>query len=98
MSKSTNKFGVPYHSYCLYLECKGWTDFEMACQEDWGNVSDIAMVEHDGTFHDTPFVGFGNDEDGYYKITNVYDYEIEDYISPAEFAERCNSYVANYSE
>ncbi len=93
----TNKFGVPYHSYHLYFSNGDVVLFDMAWEEYWGNVNPNANMHRNGHFEDNDFIGYGNDEDGYYTIVKVHDDDNDCFITPKEFADRCVSYVDKYS-
>ena len=92
-----NKFGVPYHSYTLTFKNGDEKTFDMAWEEDWGNVSSQAFITLNGRTTDKPFLGYGNDEDGYKRIVKVIDNESGKRISLKKFGEMVDSYVDNYS-
>ena len=92
-----NKFGVPYHSYILTFENGDEKIFDMAWEEDWGDVCSKAFYTLDGGIADKPFLGYGNDEDGYKRIVKVIDNESGKRISLKKFGEMVDSYVDNYS-
>ena len=92
-----NKFGVPYHSYILTFENGDEKIFDMDWEEDWGNVSSKAFYTLDGGIADKPFLGYGNDEDGYKRIVKVIDNESGKRISLKKFGEMVDSYFDNYS-
>lgn len=92
-----NKFGVPYHSYILTFKNGDEKIFDMAWEEDWGNVSSQAFLTLNGRTTDKPFLGYGNDEDGYKRIVKVIDNESGKRISLKKFGEMVDSYFDNYS-
>lgn len=92
-----NKFGVPYHSYILTFENGDEKIFDMAWEEDWGDVCSKAFYTLDGGIADKPFLGYGNDEDGYKRIVKVIDEKNGKRISLKKFGELVDSYVDNYS-
>ena len=92
-----NKYGVPYHSYILTFKNGKEKIFDMAWEEDWGNVCSRAFYTISGRITSKHFLGYGNDEDGYKRIVKVIDEESGKRISLKKFGEMVNSYVDNYS-
>lgn len=95
--RSVNKFGVPYHSYTIYLSNGEFKCFDMAWEESWGDVDTQAFYRRNHTTADKPFLGYGNDEDGYYRIVKVIDDETGKRVNLKEFGELVVSYTDNYS-
>jgi len=111
MRREVNKFGVPYHAYTLRLEDGSFVDFDMASEEDWGNVSEWysglsigCPCENGELFYcqngeiGEKYVGYGNEVDGYRKIMLVWDDACSRYINPFVFIRRAEKYVRCYSE
>ena len=92
-----NKFGVPYHSYTLIFSNGAEKTFDMAWEGAWGNVSSQAFYTVNGRTTSKPFLGYGNDEDGYKRIVKVIDDETGKRISLKKFEELVDSYVDYYS-
>ena len=92
-----NKFGVPYHSYTLIFSNGAEKTFDMAWEGSWGNVSSQAFYTVNGRTTSKPFLGYGNDVDGYKRIVKVIDDESGKRISLKKFGEMVDSYVDNYS-
>ena len=92
-----NKYGVPYHSYTITFKNGYEKIFDMEWEEDWGNVCSRAFYTLNGRITDKPFLGYGNDEDGYKRIVKVVDNESGKRISLKKFGEMVDSYVDYYS-
>ena len=71
--------------------------FDMAWEEDWGNVCSRAFYTISGRVTNKPFLGYGNDEDGYKRIVKVIDEESGKRISLKKFGEMVDSYFDYYS-
>lgn len=95
MSKETNKFGVPYHDYEIFLIDGTKKIVNVGYEEDWGNIQQC-------TPDDCPewqdSIGWGNDLDGHTEITKVIDLETDEVLNPLYWAKNFVwKYVNNYS-
>lgn len=111
MGRPVNKFGVPYHGYTLTLDNGRVEAFDMAWEECWGNVQEWNALYNHGEINedgepygyqngglDEPYVGYGNEVDGYRKIVQVYDGDRKCYIVPYVFLRRCERFASYYSD
>lgn len=97
MNREVNKFGVPYHSYTLTFKSGDEKVFDMAWEDDWGDINTCAFYDTNGEITEDSFLGYGNDEDGYEEIVKVVDDETGKKISLKKFGELVDSYVDCYS-
>lgn len=95
MKRGVNKFGVPYHAYRLTLDDGRKVEFDMAWEEYWGSVQEWNAEWNGGS--DEPYVGYGNEVDGFRKIVSVYDEKAGAWLDPFAFLRRANLYAANYA-
>lgn len=91
----TNKFGVPFHSYTVFLANGDSVTMEVADEDDWGSVQECSPDDCEDWENS---VGWGNDEDGHIKIVKVIDNLTGDEMDVREWAtQRVWSYVDCYS-
>lgn len=70
----TNKYGVPYHSYMIFLANGEEKMIDVGIEEDWGDIQgclpgDVLKSKCSNA------VGWGNDGDGHVEIVKVVDLE-----------------------
>lgn len=92
---TTNEFGVPYHSYTVFLANGDSFAVEVGDEDDWGNVQECSPDDCDDW---ETAVGWGNDADGHIKIVKVIDDFTGEELDVREWAtQRVWSYVDCYS-
>lgn len=70
----TNKYGVPYHSYQIFLADGEEEEIDVGIEEEWGNIQECGPDDKVKSRWDKA-VGWGNDEDGHVEIVKVVDLE-----------------------
>ena len=70
--RETNKFGVPYEKFTLWLDNGNEILVDIGSEDDWGNIQECAPGDCEDWENS---IGWGNDEDGHLKIVNVYSSE-----------------------
>ena len=95
MTKSINKYGVPYHCYVLTLADGTQVTMDVGYEEDWGKVQQCTPGDCGYLLYP---IGWGNDEDGHVAIVGVIDAVSGKSLNVRQWAERFVwSYVSNYS-
>ena len=95
MTICINKYGVPYHCYCLTLADGTEVTMDVGYEEDWGNVQQCLPGDCED-WEDS--VGWGNDLDGHIKIVGVIDGATGRSLYVRQWAEQSVwPYVDNYS-
>ena len=106
--QEVNKFGVPLHEYVLMLAGSdpmtesgdGWVAFDIADEGRWGCVSgtafDLRTKNGRRTTTRRPFIGYGDDERGYYRIKRVREPGVRD-VPVRKFLEIVEQYAPFYS-
>lgn len=108
--EETNKYGVPYHAYKLYLADGTEDVIDVGYEEEWGDIQECFEGEEGDEDADIcgsdeeDKVGLGNDVDGHVEIMKVEDdesdmvWEVGTKNTPYKWAtEKVWCYVDNYS-